>query len=206
MSVYQFVDPTADQAEDLFWSLVSVVAEQAGVTEGDAFMLMRRAWSDRIKALKPHHAVDHQGDGRSALWRVRMTIWTGPGMDSLVADTDHPKPLDQDGATVLCGLAQVGAWVRELAELAHPGRALEGLSAATLESKIKSLRVSLSNQGGACVWRLRYTVSPPAEPQPLQLVTGSLRGVAERSAGYFPHHMAHVRIAREEAAPRAGKR
>lgn len=199
MSIYAYVDPTADQGEALFWSLVEVVAAQAGVTEGDAFMHMRRAWSDRFKDLKPHHAIDHQGDGRSAIWRVRLSIWAGPAGDSLWADTDDGRQLDQEGATLLAGLPAVSAWVREMCSQAHPGATLQGLEEITLASKIKSLRVSLSNQGGACIWRLRYIVTPP-EPPAVAVGGNRLKSVApSREPQRF---MAHVRISREESPRR----
>lgn len=199
MSVYQYIDPTAEQAAELFWSLVPVVSEQAGITEPDAFRLMQRAWLDALKEIKPHHAIDHMGDGRSAIWRVRLTIWGGEGYQSLHADTDDGRDLGAEGVTLLNGLPAVSAWVRELCAQAHPGCELEGLSEITLAGKIKSLRVSLSNQGGSCIWRLRYAVTAAAaEPAPAAVgvnLLKSARAVAPRTQ-YF---MAHVRVTREES-------
>lgn len=198
MSVYQYVDPTAAQAEELFWSLVPVVAEQAGITEGDAFRLMQRAWSDAVKGLKPHHAVDHMGDGRSAAWRVRLTIWTGETYANQFADTDDGRPLDQDGATILMGLPAVSAWVRELCAQAHPGCTLEGLSEHALAGKLKSLRVSLSNQGGSCIWRLRYVATPPERAEPEADASAGPMRLRARPQRQL-HCMAHVRVTREES-------
>lgn len=196
MSIYQYVDPTADQAEELFWSLVSVVAEQAGVTDADAFHHTRRVWVDRLKALKPHHAIDHPGDGRSAIWRVRLTVWGGPDKDTQMGDSDSGRPFEQDGATLLSGLGAVAAWVRELVPQLHPGYTLDGLEEAVLANKLKSLRVALSNASGSAIWRLRYIASPPAAP--LEHTPGSLRGIAAHRGGPQAF-LAHVRITREES-------
>lgn len=199
MSVYAYVDPTAEQATELFWSLVPVVSEQAGITEPDAFRLMRRAWLDVIQDIKPHHAIDHMGDGRSAIWRVRLTIWGGEEYQSLLADTDDGRDLGAEGVTLLNGLPAVSAWVRELTAQAHPGCTLDGLSEITLAGKIKSLRVALSNQGGTSIWRLRYAATPAVvDPAPVEAGTNLLKSAraAARGPQFF---MAHVRVSREES-------
>lgn len=215
MSIYQFTDPTADEVESLFWSLVPVVAEQARVTEADAFHHMQRVWLDRIKGIKPHHAIDHAPDGRSAIWRVRLMIWrTGPeGQEELHADSDPEATFNTSavapGSTLLNGLPTVVSWVRELATQAHPHGILEGLEEQVLLHKVRSLRVSLSNQGGECVWRLRYTVrpevveAPPATPaQPGALVPrvgGENRLRVAAQASRPQHFRANVYVQREES-------
>lgn len=213
MSVYQYIDPTADEAEGLFWSLVPVVAEQAGITHADAFYHIQRTWVDRLKGMKPHHAIDHAPDGRSAIWRVRLMIWrTGPeGQEELHADSDPELAFSPDnvaaGSTLINGLPTVATWVRELAIQAHPHGILEGLEAQVLAHKIKSLRVALSNQGGDCVWRLRYTVTPEAAPEaPRPAGAGLVRrepGVSllktTAQASRPQHFRANVYVQREES-------
>jgi|SRR5579859_2233553 len=202
MSIYEIVDPTTVELEKLFWSLVPVVAEQAEVTQADAIFHLRRAWGDKLKSFRTYEAVDFRDDGRAAAWRVRLTIWAGQDHASLYADTDDARPLDQDGSTILYGLSAVASWVRELCISAHPNATLDGLSEATLATKIKSLRVALSNQGGACIWRLRYTATPaaPEAPQPGQAGPGvNLLKTARASTPRVEHMLAHVRVTREES-------
>lgn len=172
MSVYDYIDRTCGEMTALFWSLVPVVAGQAGITEADAQRLMQRGWLDTVKDIRPYHAIDYAGDGRSALWRVRLMIWRiGQGDQAdLHADSDLGAPYNQHetapGATLLAGLPTVGEWVREMCAQAHPGAELEGLEEATVANKVKSLRVALSNSGGLSVWRLRYTAKMPAQVAP----------------------------------------
>lgn len=206
MSIYEYVDPTADEATALFWSLVPVVAEQAGVTAEDAVFHMRRAWADRLKAIRTHQGIDFRDDGRAAAWRVRLTIWRIRGTDDqqeCVADTDPQLPFERDGATIIYGLGAVSAWVRELCAQAHPTSTLEGLSEATLANKLKSLRVALSTQHGSCIWRLRYSAAPiAATPSiPAEAGAGPVNRLKElpAHAHRLDHLMAHVRVTREES-------
>jgi hypothetical protein len=198
MSVYEYIDPTSDEMARLFWSLAPVVAGQAKITEPDVFRLMQRAWLDKLKALKPHHAIDYGGDGRTALWRVRLMIWRiGPeGQEDLFADSDDGARFAQHGtapgSTVLSGLPTVAGWVRELCTGAHPGATLDGLDEHVLANKIKSLRVALSNSGGNSIWRVRYTVTPPAA-EPSSNPLKSLSTPPQR-------FLASVHVQREESA------
>lgn len=201
MSIYEYVDPTTAELDKLFWSLVPLIAEQAGVSEADALYHLRRTWADRIKTYKGYEAIDFRDDGRAAVWRVRLTIWGGEGYQSQFADTDDGRPLDHDGATLLHGLPAVAEWVRELCAQAHPACSLDGLSEATLAGKIKSLRVSLSNQGGSCIWRIRYTVTPPEAPANAAAAAPgvNLLKLARPKAAQLQHFLAHVRVTREES-------
>lgn len=202
MSIYEVVDPTTAELERLFWSLVPVVAEQAQVTQADAVFHLRRAWSDRLKGFRTYESVDFRDDGRAAAWRVRLTIWTGPDNGSLVADTDDGRPSEADGTTILYGLSAVADWVRELTAQAHPGCVLDGLSEATLATKIKSLRVALSNQGGASIWRLRYAATPAVVEAAPAVQTGpgvNLLKAARQLTPRVETFLAHVRVSREES-------
>jgi hypothetical protein len=201
MAIYEHVDGATEEVMRAFWTAVSIVTEQAQVTEADALMHMRRSVADRLKAAKPAHAVDYQPDGRSALWRVRMTIWRGVQLDTLYADTDEGKPLEYAGATLIQGLPAVALWAWELIGAAHPGRTISDLDQASVLHKLRSLRVALSNQDGACIWRLRYVVEPEAAPATGQPARGSLRGVGQGARGP-EYHMAHIRVTREAEAPR----
>lgn len=195
MSIYEHVDGATEEVMRAFWTATAVLTEQAQVTEADALMHLKRSVTDRIKAAKPAHAIDYQPDGRSALWRVRMTIWSGVQLDTLYADTDDGRPLEHAGATLIQGLPAVATWAWELIQQAHAPRAIADLDQASVLHKLRSLRVALSNQDGACVWRLRYVVLPD-EGAAGGAVPGSLRGVGQRSRGP-EYHLAHVRVSRE---------
>lgn len=202
MSIYEIVDSTTAELEKLFWSLVPVVAEQAQVTQADAVYHLRRLWADTLKGFRTYESVDFRDDGRAAAWRVRLTIWSGPDYANLHADTDDGRPLDNDGTTILYGLSAVADWVRDLCAQAHPGCTLDGLSEATLSTKIKSLRVALSNQGGASIWRLRYTVTAAAAPEAPAIKSGpgvNLLKAIRQSTPRTEYFLAHVRVTREEA-------
>lgn len=204
MTIYQYTDPAAEEMLALFWSLVPVIAEQAGVTEADAVFHIRRAWADKLKALKFTEGIDYKDDGRSAAWRVRLMIWRlgERGQEELYADSDAGAQFDQynaaPGSTVIYGLPAVAEWVRELCTQAHaPGSLLDGLDQGTLGTKIKSLRVALSNAGGRSTWRLRYTVAPPrTDAAPVS--ANALRDVA-RHAPTSQRFMATVDVQREES-------
>lgn len=209
MSIYPIVDAASDELLQAFHSLVPVVAEQAGVTEPDALYHLRRTLLDRLKALKLSDRIDARDDGRAATWRVRLQIWFANGGEdqaSCVADTDPDKPFElhniAPGATLIAGLPNVARWTLDMIEQYHaaadPGCMLDGIGEGVLANKLKSVRVSLSNGGGTCVWRLRYAVRAPAEEsKPVQAVRGSLRGVRSRIAG-LRNFRADVRIVREE--------
>lgn len=212
MTIYEVTDPTATEMERLFWSLVPVVAEQAKVTEADAIYHMRRAWGDRVKAIRTHQAVDFRDDGRSAAWRVRLIVLrVGPeGQEEIWADSDAGARFDDrqiaPGSTVVYGLPAVADWVRELVMQCHAGETLDGIGADALTNKIKSLRVALSNAGGETVWRIRYTVTPPVVAAPV-VPDGlaprpegvSLLRSARQSAAKLQHFRANVYVQREES-------
>lgn len=203
MSIYEYVDPTGDEMERLFWSLVPLIAEQADVTEADAFMHIKRNWTDRIKALKGYSGIDYKDDGRAAAWRVRLMIWRvgHEGQEDLFADSDAGARFDQHdvapGQTIIYGLPNVAAWVRELADMAHPGAVLDGMSEHTLANKIKSLRVALSNSGGRSTWRIRYSVTAPAAAE-IETLTNVLKAGRERGPA-SSRFMANVYVQREES-------
>lgn len=201
MTIYETVDGATAEVMRAFWSAVTIVAEQAQVTEADAMMHMRRSVTDRVKAAKPTELVDYTPDGRSALWRVRLTIWTGNTADdqSLFADTDAPHPYERPGSTLIQGLPGVAEWAWDLIQQAHPGAAFQDISGPIIKHKLRTLRVALSNQGGEVVWRLRY-VAEPAAGEPGQMQPGSLRGVRTSTA---PRpFLAIVRVSQEAPAVR----
>lgn len=211
MSVYEYVDPTVQQMDSLFWSLLPVVAEQAGITPDDALYHMRRAWGDRLKAYKSHLAVDFRDDGRAAAWRVRMMIWKTDELDQpgeRVADSDPAAAFNEQhiapGSTIIMGLPAVADWARDLALSCHaardPGATIDGLEPAELTRKLKSLRVALSNSGGRSAWRLRYAVTTPRLERPEQ-ATPSLQYLSGARPS-LQHFCAYVYVQREEAARR----
>lgn len=203
MSIYSFVDPTGDEMERLFWSLVPLIAEQASVTEADAFLHIKRNWADRLKGLKGYAGIDYKDDGRAAAWRVRLMIWRlgDQGQEDLFADSDAGARFTQHdvdpGQTIIYGLPGVADWVRELTDSAHPGAVLDGLDQGTLTHKVKSLRVALSNSGGRSTWRIRYTATtqPPADAAPGSNILKAARGRGPASQRY----MASVYVQREES-------
>lgn len=206
MAIYEYVDPTAVELKNLFWSLVPVVAEQAGVTEEDAVFHMRRLWVDEIKAIKITHGVDYREDGRAAAWRVRLMLWRiGPqGQRDLHADSDLGSRFDRNGPapgqTVIYGLPAVAEWVNELCTAAHSADSvIEGISVETLLRKIRSLRVALSNAGGEAMWRVRYDVitAPLSEQAPAH--ANPLRAISEAREPGSQHFEAHVYVMREES-------
>lgn len=211
MSIYEYVDPTARQMEELFMSLAPVVAEQACVPFEDAVYHMRRAWSDRLKAIKATHIVDFREDGRAAAWRVRLMIWKTDDLEqpsNLEADSDPGAAFNgasvAAGSTVIYGLPAVCDWARELITSCHaardPGGSIEGVSAPVLANKLRSLRVALSNSGGRSAWRLRYAVTTPRLERPEQ-ATPSLQYL-NGSRPSLQHFCAYVYVQREEAARR----
>lgn len=172
MAIYEYVDPTVVELKRLLWSTVTLVAEQAAVTEADALYQVRRKWMDELKAIKVSEAIDYRDDGRAATWRVRLMVWRkGPqGQADLHADSDAGARFDQynvdPGATLIHGLPAVADWVLDLCGQAHPGATLEGLDKAILTSKTKSLRVALSNSRGHSVWRINYIARTAARVEP----------------------------------------
>lgn len=204
MAIYEYVDALAEAVEREIWATIPIIAEQAGVTMPDALNAAKRVLLDRIKALKPAHGVDYRDDGRAALWRVRMQIWEG---ESLFADTDEgppsPEALNAQGKTLIYGLPEVARWALELIRTAHPDQALDGVDEATLLGKLRTVRVALSTQNGACAWRIRYAAWPEAAAQDsAERPTNLLKARAAQSPS--PRHfMAMVRLSREERAPGA---
>lgn len=201
MTFYEILDGATDEVMRSFWSTVRIVSEQAQVTEADALAQMRRSVGDRVRAAKPTEAVDYTPDGRAALWRVRLTVWSGATEESrtLVADSDSPRPYEDHGSTLIQGLPGVAEWAWELISQAHAGRELLDLSLPAIKHKLRTLRVALSNQGGECLWRLRYMVAPDSAP--VERVPGSLRGLDHRERVDAPY-MAVVRVCQEAPALR----
>ena len=112
--------------------------------------------------------------------------------------------MQRQGASVIAGLPAIAREVKGLIESYHaaadPDWILEGCSEPTLLSKLAGLRVSLSNSGGECIWRIRYSLTPPPGSGP-EHTPGSLRGVRS-GAGSTRHYLAEVRISREAPALR----
>lgn len=189
-----------DEVMNAFWHSVGILASEEALPEADAFAHLRQTVHARIKGAKITHGVDYVPDGRSARWRVRLTIWRGPSdRGDLHADSDFPADLERPGTTLIHGLPAVAEWVWGLIEQAHPGRAIEELSLVAIKHKLRTLRVALSNQHGSCAWRLRYSVAPDATP--VVRVPGSLRGLdkQDQEAESF---LAFVQVSREEPALR----
>lgn len=202
MSIYEHVDPTTTELESAFWSAVHAVAESAGVTVPDAHYHVQRAWTDRLKKLKPHEAVDYRDDGRAAAWRVRLMLWRiGPqGQEDLVADSDPGAAYSQHhtdpGQTILYGLPAVAAWVLDLCTMYHGGATLDGIDLASLLHKTKSLRVALSNSGGHSSWRIRYTAT--SKPRQTDNTShNALRDLARSETSQ--RYMVTVSVLREES-------
>lgn len=170
MSLHDNIDGTLPELERAFWASTRIVAEQSAITVEDASRHMLRRWTAHLKDFRIHHAIDYADDGRAASWRVRLMLWRqGPqGQSDLAGDSDPGARFDQyavePGATVLFGLPAVATWALDLCTAAHPGATLDGLDAAIMARKLKSLRVALSNAGGESTWRLRYGVSRAAVP------------------------------------------
>lgn len=204
MAIYDYVDALAEAVEREIWATVPTIAEQAGVTVPDALNAAKRVLLDRIKALKPAHGVDYRDDGRAALWRVRMQIWEG---ESLFADTDDgppsPEALNAQGKTLIYGLPEVARWALELIRTAHPDQALDGVDEATLLGKLRTVRVALSTQHGACAWRIRYAAWPAAAAPDSAPRPGNLLKARAAQSPNPRHFMAMVRLSREERAPGA---
>lgn len=114
-------------------------------------------------------------DGRSALYRVRLQLFKN---GSLEADTDPEEEMNAPGAETIRGLVAVGQWARDIITAAHhadlvassvrhthPGtpRTIEGLSDEDIVKSIKSLRPSLSRNGGSHFWRLPYSLGDESE-------------------------------------------
>jgi hypothetical protein len=204
MAIYDYVDALAEAVEREIWATVPTIAEQAGVTVPDALNAAKRVLLDRIKAIKPTHGVDYRDDGRAALWRVRMQIWEG---ESLFADTDEgppsPEALSAQGKTLIYGLPEVARWALELIRSAHPEQPLDGVDEATLLGKLRTVRVALSNQGGACAWRIRYAAWPAPVLQETAERPSNLLKMRHAQSPSPRHFMAMVRLSREERAPGA---
>lgn len=205
MTIYQYTDSAAEEVMRTFWSLVPVIAEQAAISQADVVLHLRRACADRIKAVKLTEGVDYSDDGRAVPWRVRLMLWRiGPqGQEDLIADSDPDAQFTQydvaPGSTLIQGLPAVAVWVNELCVSAHPpGSVIEGLSVGILQHKIKSLRVSLSNSGGRSMWRIRYSVTPPAQLANAPASSNPLRDIA-RSGPALQHYRADVQVMREES-------
>lgn len=211
MSIYAHVDPTTRQMEELFWSLVPVVAEQTGVADTDAFAHMRRAWIEGLRELRISNAIDYRADGRAAAWRVRLIIWRTDQNEQAqdrIADSDPRGVFEtyeiDPGSTIIYGLPAVADWALDLITACHAARdaagTIEGLSASALASRIKSLRVALSKSGGKSVWRLRYSVSTPAAEPPERL-PGAPPSLSYRAGAPSPlqHFCAYVYVQREES-------
>lgn len=206
----QLIDSGTDELESSFWALLTTIADEAQTPPLDVLHYFKRTAIERLRSLKAAHGVDRVDDGRAALWRIRILLWhTTAGADraSLVADSDPEQTYDANnvapGSSVIAGLPAVAREVKALVEAYHagadPGWIPEGISEPTLQSKLRGLRVSLSNSGGQCVWRVRYTLTPPAGS--VEHTPGSLRGVRS-GATQTRHYMAEVRVAREAPAPR----
>lgn len=206
MSFLQSLNLAADEIMSAFWHSVGVLAESESVPEADAFAQLKAAVQSRIKAVKVLHGMDYVPDGRSARWRVRMIIWpepvdrTEPAADS---DPDHASNLDYPGDTLIHGLPGVAQWAWDLIHTHHDGAEITGLSLDAIKHKIRGLRVSLSNQGGSCAWRLRYTVDTPPAVQ-MTVEEARARGinplkVARGIAGRQQDYLAQVLVTREES-------
>lgn len=206
MTIYAEVDAASDEVCQQLSELVPVLSERCGVTDADSLYHLKRALVDKLKKLRLHDGVDLD-DGRAATWRVRLQIWGGPQLDTLLGDSDDTKHRDAEGETIIKGLPNVGLWVRELVTGLHPDTEIEGLSDGDLARKVKSLRVALHHQNGACAWRLRYSVKHPT--------VEAMTAEQARAAGLNPlkyvrashardeECLAQVRISRERAAPRS---
>lgn len=205
--IYETTDAATLEVMKAFWSAVSIVKEQASVTEADALMHMKRSVIDRVKAAKPTELCDYTPDGRSATWRVRLQIWRGMTHESLelVADTDPGPSLTSPGSTLIQGLPGVAAWAWSMIEQCHPGETISDLSLASITGKLRTLRVALSNQGGEVVWRLRYVINPPdVAPLPVHDGSRSLKGIGnQRSRAAM--YLAHVRVSQEAGTGRREK-
>lgn len=101
-------------------------------------------------------AVKAEGDGRAQAYRVRLTLYRDR---MLYADTDPELPANQPGTEVVRGLISVSDWAREIMEAYHnvDSMAFDILPYAKVEKSIKSLRPSLSRNGGIHNWRMSYT-------------------------------------------------
>lgn len=203
--IFAEVDAAAEALGEQLIELVPTIAERSGVTEADVLHHLKRSMGEMIKRLRLHDGVDLD-DGRAARWRVRLQVWGGPDHDTLLGDSDPGLHRDAEGETVIKSLPSVGEWVRELVEGLHPDTTIEGLSAGDLSRKVKSLRVTLHHQNGACAWRLRYTVKYPTV-EALTLEEARARGLnplkfAKASTPRDEECLAQVRISRESAAPR----
>lgn len=215
MTFLTSLNTAADEVLNAFWHSVSVLSDDEELSEPEAFSHLRQAVLARIKAVKLTHGVDYVPDGRAARWRVRLTLWRGadPDTGDLHGDSDEGAPLSKPGATLIHGLPAVAAWVWELIGLAHPGCVIEELSLAAVRHKLRTLRVALSNQGGACAWRLRYSVSEPTSTRALNspamaakyAAQRAARGEAEPAAPITREAVAYlalIQVSREEPAPR----
>lgn len=208
MPIYEHVDAATSEVMSSFWSAVTIVTEQAQITEVDALMHMKRSIIDRVRSAKPTELVDYTPDGRAALWRVRLMVWKGHSESDheLFADTDAPAHLDSPGSTLIQGLPGVAEWVWSMLQVAHPDAVFQDLNLVTLKHKLRTLRVALSNQQGPCAWRHRYLIGPgaplPTAPDPQPDRAGGqplLRSAVSQSPRPF---MAIVRVAQEAPAPR----
>lgn len=92
-------------------------------------------------------------------WNCRIMLF-GPNGD-LEADSQPDSNPEDEPAGHTRTLAHTGTWLRDTANLFHNDRRDPlplGLDAETLGRSILSLRVSLSRNGGACWWRVPYTI------------------------------------------------
>lgn len=100
-------------------------------------------------------SVKNASDKRAAAYRVRLTLFAQGG---LVADSDPELVVNAPGTEIIYGLQGVAQWARDIILGFHPDEPIGGLEDDTLIKSIKSLRPSLSRNGGAHNWRLPYTV------------------------------------------------
>ena len=102
---------------------------------------------------------DRLKDGRAIKWRARLRIYDmGKNRDEPVWDSDKSSPPDQPGKTTILGMANVEAWIAELASNYH-NAACAGLDKQSLARKTKNLRAMMSNRGdGTGTLRADYQV------------------------------------------------
>lgn len=168
-SLFAAVDTATEELIDAFWTLVHGVASDTKTPPADVLHYFKRTAIAQLRELKASHGIDRVDDGRAAFWRIRTRICDIH--DDCIADSDPERRFTPGeiapGASVIAGLPSVAREVLAMIELCHaeldPGCAIEGVSEPILLSKLRSLRVALSNQGHNCVWRLRYIVRPPSE-------------------------------------------
>lgn len=143
----------------------SQLAQATGVALPAAYSALLHELGRRLKA---YSAVD----GRAEQWRVRVRLYRTDRMNEPEADSDPDAAADAPGTEVVHGLPGVATHLAQLATHFH-GSLPAGLEDATLRHRLKSLRPTLSRNGGHGVWRVPY-----------QVEVG--RGVAVLRANGFP--------------------